>query len=132
MARPGATLPGKAAAVCARTPREADRRVPTSLEPLRYALVSVLAVALALVFLFPIYWSASNSLRDPLDTFTISGLGFPWLNFQPTLKNWIEQATMPETVHALENSATIAIGAPPWPCASARPPATRWPASASG
>ena len=111
MARPGATLPGKAAAVWPAPRARRTYAVPASLEPLRYALVSALAVAVALVFLFPIYWSASNSLRDPLDTFTVTGLGFPWLNFHPTLKNWIEQATTPETVHALENSTVIALGA---------------------
>jgi ABC-type glycerol-3-phosphate transport system permease component len=83
MARPGATLPGKAAAVWSAPRARRTYAVPASLEPLRYALVSALAVAVALAFLFPIYWSASNSLRDPLDTFTVTGLGFPWLNFQP-------------------------------------------------
>ena len=111
MARPGATLPGKAAAVWPGPRARRTYAVPASLEPLRYALVSALAVAVALVFLFPIYWSLSNSLRDPLDTFTVTGLGFPWINFHPTLKNWIEQATTPETVHALENSTVIALGA---------------------
>ena len=80
-------------------------------EPLRYALGSVLAIVVAMLFLLPIYWSLSTSLRNPLDTFTVVGLGIPWLNFTPTLDNWIEQATTPETVAALRNSTIIAVGA---------------------
>ena len=32
-----------------------------------------------------------TSLRNPLDTFTVTGLGIPWVNFEPTLDNWIDQ-----------------------------------------
>ena len=45
MARPGATLPGKAAAVWPAPRARRTYAVPASLEPLRYALVSALAVA---------------------------------------------------------------------------------------
>jgi multiple sugar transport system permease protein len=44
------------------------------------------AVLIALVFVFPIYWAFSQSLRNPIDTFTVAGFGIPWVNFQPTLK----------------------------------------------
>jgi multiple sugar transport system permease protein len=81
------------------------------LEPLRYALLSTVAVIVAMIFFFPIYWSLSTSLRDPLDTFTVAGFGIPWVNFEPTLKNWIEQAGTPETRAALANSTIIAVGA---------------------
>jgi multiple sugar transport system permease protein len=53
----------------------------------------------------------STSLRNPLDTFTVAGFGIPWVNFEPTLNNWIEQATTPETRAALANSTIIAVGA---------------------
>lgn len=90
----------------------ADARRPGSgLESLRYALLSMLAIIIAMMFFFPIYWSLSTSLRDPLDTFTVAGFGIPWVNFQPTLKNWIEQAATPETRAALANSTFIAVGA---------------------
>ena len=96
-------------------PVPARRTAPTvgagSLEPLRYAFFSALAVAVALIFFFPIYWSLSTSLRNPIDTFTVAGFGIPWVNFEPTLNNWVEQAATPETVHALENSTIIAVGA---------------------
>jgi multiple sugar transport system permease protein len=78
---------------------------------LRDAVVSLLAIAVALVFLFPIYWAFSQSLRNPLDTFTVAGFGIPWVNFQPTLSNWRDQLGTPETMRALQNSTVIALAA---------------------
>ena len=45
----------------------------------------------ALVFLFPLYWGLSTSLRTPLETFTVAGFGIPWIDFTPTLDNWADQ-----------------------------------------
>jgi multiple sugar transport system permease protein len=80
-------------------------------EPIRYAIFSVIAIVVAMIFLFPIYWSFSTSLRNPMETFTVAGFGIPWIHFTPTLNNWIEQANTPETRQALTNSTVIAIGA---------------------
>ena len=76
---------------------------------LRYGLASLLAIFVTMVFLFPIYWGLSTSLRSPLDTFTVAGLGIPWVNFEPTLDNWIFQLETPETRAALTNSTLISI-----------------------
>lgn len=84
---------------------------PTRRISLGESFLSVLAVIAALLFIFPIYWSFSQSLRNPLDTFTVSGFGIPWINFTPTLNNWIDQLSTPETVHALGNSTLIAVSA---------------------
>jgi len=75
------------------------------------AFVSLLAIAITLLFLFPIYWAFSQSLRNPLDTFTVAGFGIPWVNFEPTLNNWIDQWSTPETVQSLLNSTIIAVSA---------------------
>jgi len=77
--------------------------------PLRYSIYSLLAICITLTFLFPIYWSFSQSLRNPLDTFTVAGFGFPWLDFQPTLQNWIDQLASPESRRALQNSTIISV-----------------------
>src|SRR5437762_8702765 len=74
-------------------------------------VASLAAITVALVFVFPIYWSFSQSLRNPLDTFTVAGFGIPWVNFTPTLNNWIDQLGTPETVKALANSTVISISA---------------------
>ncbi|HEX2529281.1 MAG TPA: carbohydrate ABC transporter permease [Geminicoccus sp.] len=76
---------------------------------LRWAIFSILAIAVTMAFLFPIYWSFSQSLRNPLDTFTVAGFGIPWINFNPTLGNWIDQVSTPETTRALYNSTIISI-----------------------
>ncbi len=75
----------------------------------RDAIYSLLAIFAALIVFFPIYWAASTSLRNPVDTFTVSGIGFPWLDFDPTLDNWIDQLSTPESVNALVNSTIIAV-----------------------
>src|SRR5215475_4608992 len=79
--------------------------------PLSDALYSLAAVVIALIFLFPLYWGVSTSLRNPLDTFTVSGLGVPWINFAPTLDNWISQLSNLETREAFANSTVVAISA---------------------
>ncbi|HLT01981.1 MAG TPA: carbohydrate ABC transporter permease, partial [Geminicoccaceae bacterium] len=85
------------------------RYAPGALDrQLRHALFSVLAILVALLFLFPLYWGLSTSLRTPLETFTVAGFGIPWVNFTPTLDNWIDQLQVPETQDALVNSTLIA------------------------
>ncbi len=79
--------------------------------PLRYSFYSVIAVFVALTFLFPLYWGLSTSLRPPLETFTTTGFGIPWIDFNPTLQNWTDQLAVPETRDALANSTIIAISA---------------------
>jgi multiple sugar transport system permease protein len=75
------------------------------------ATASLVAICVALIFLFPIYWAFSQSLRNPLDTYTVAGFGIPWINFNPTLGNWIDQLSTPETVQSLLNSTIIAVSA---------------------
>lgn len=75
---------------------------------LRYALFSVVAIVVTLIFFFPLFWGLSTSLRPPLETFTVTGFGIPWINFTPTLENWTDQLAVPETQAALYNSTIIA------------------------
>ena len=77
----------------------------------RDAFYSLLAIFVAMIVFFPLYWAMSTSLRNPADTFTVSGIGVPWLDFDPTLKNWIDQLSTEESVHALANSTIISISA---------------------
>jgi multiple sugar transport system permease protein len=78
---------------------------------LRYGLYSILAVVIAMIFLFPFYWALSTSLRNPIDTFTVAGLGIPWIDFEPTVANWVQQLATAEARQAVANSTMIAIGA---------------------
>jgi multiple sugar transport system permease protein len=79
--------------------------------PLAYTLWSLLAIVIALIFIFPFYWAVSTSLRNPIDTFTVAGLGIPWIHFEPTLDNWREQLSTPESFRAVTNSSIIAVSA---------------------
>jgi multiple sugar transport system permease protein len=73
------------------------------------AIASLIAVSITLLFVFPIYWAFSQSLRNPLDTFTVAGFGIPWVNFTPTLGNWFDQLGTPETARSLFNSTLISV-----------------------
>ncbi len=59
---------------------------------------SIVAIAVAMIFFFPIYWAVSNSLRLPAETFTVAGLGIPFVDFTPTLENWNSQVKVPEAM----------------------------------
>ena len=96
----------------ARSAVAAAQAAPTNKNPrgktgLGDAIASLLAVCIVLVFVFPIYWAFSQSLRNPLDTFTVAGFGIPWVNFEPTLGNWRDQLSTPETARSLINSTFI-------------------------
>ena len=55
-------------------------------------LASVVAIVVAMLFFFPLYWAISNSLRKPAETFTVTGLGIPFVNFTPTMENWSQHS----------------------------------------
>ncbi len=78
---------------------------------LRDTLWSLVAVIVALFFFFPFYWAISNSLRRPIETFTVAGLGIPFIHFTPTLDNWRFELSTPEAYQALVNSSVISFSA---------------------
>jgi len=69
------------------------------------------AVALAVTALvaLPFYWAISLSVRNPRDTFTVTGLGVPFVQYRPTLDNWRTELGTWETQRALANSLIIAV-----------------------
>ncbi len=75
------------------------------------SLLWLVAVCVTLLFFFPFYWAISQGLRNPIDTFTVAGLGIPFLSFEPTLDNWITQLASPESRRALTNSTVISVSA---------------------
>jgi multiple sugar transport system permease protein len=80
-------------------------------KPLAQSLWSLLAIAITLVFLFPLYWAVSTALRNPADTFTVAGLGIPWIDFQPTLDNFRTELSTPEGLKALRTSIVVSVSA---------------------
>lgn len=71
----------------------------------------LIALAVAFLWFLPIFWAVSLSFRRPIDTFTVAGLGIPFLNYQPTLENWITELRARETIRALGNSTIISFSA---------------------
>jgi multiple sugar transport system permease protein len=86
-----------------------DQATGNERSTLAQAIYSLIAVLFALLFFFPIYWAVSNSLRTPAETFTVAGLGIPFVDFTPTLENWIAQASVPEAYQAFGNSLVISF-----------------------
>jgi multiple sugar transport system permease protein len=75
------------------------------------SLWSLVAIAATVVFFFPLYWAISTALRNPADTFTVAGLGMPWLDFQPTLNNFAVELSTPEGWRALQTSLIVSLSA---------------------
>ncbi|MGH6927000.1 MAG: carbohydrate ABC transporter permease, partial [Dongiaceae bacterium] len=75
------------------------------------ALWSLLAIGFTLLFVFPLYWAISTALRNPADTFTVAGIGVPWLDFQPTLDNFKTELSTPEGLRALQTSIIVSVTA---------------------
>jgi multiple sugar transport system permease protein len=73
-----------------------------------YGLV---ALSVAVIWFLPFYWAISLSFRRPADTFTVAGLGIPFIHYRPTLENWITELRVPESRRALSNSTIIAVSA---------------------
>lgn len=75
------------------------------------SLLSLVAIAAAILFFFPLYWAISTALRNPADTFTVAGLGIPWLDFQPTLNNFALELGTPEGWRAMQTSLIVSLSA---------------------
>lgn len=72
---------------------------------LRYVIV--LLVVIWAIFL--IYWGIVTSLKPPAETFTITGISIPFLQFRPTLENWRTELSTRESRSTLTNSIVVAI-----------------------
>ncbi len=81
------------------------RRKSLSRSIARYILVAI--VICWAIFL--IYWGVVTSLKPPAETFTITGISVPFLQFQPTLENWRTELSTRESRSALLNSVMVAI-----------------------
>lgn len=87
----------------------ATRKKTFNPNSLIYSFYTLAAVLVAMIFFFPIYWAFSTSLRNPLDTFTVSGLGIPFIHYEPTWDNWISQIASEEARRALSNSVIVSV-----------------------
>ncbi|TSD84268.1 carbohydrate ABC transporter permease [Mycobacterium sp. KBS0706] len=75
------------------------------------SLWSLVAIGVTILFFFPLYWAISTALRNPADTFTVAGLGIPWLDFEPTLNNFVVELSTPEGWRAMQTSLIVSLSA---------------------
>jgi multiple sugar transport system permease protein len=72
-----------------------------------------LSISLIIIFAmwaaFPFYWAVVTSIKPRIETFTITYFSIPFLQFQPTLDNWIEEIQLPEMQKALVNSVIASV-----------------------
>lgn len=78
---------------------------------MRRWILTATALVVALMFLFPFWWAISLSLRPPLESYAVTGLGIPWLDFAPTLDSWRAQLAVGRIRSALGHSTAIALAA---------------------
>ena len=71
---------------------------------------AVLLLAAGLFAFLPFYWAITISIRDPQDTFTVTGLAVPFAQFRPTLVSWAQELAVGEAQRAITNSIVIALG----------------------
>ncbi len=83
----------------------------TRADRVKDALALVLVILAAVWVLFPFYWAAITSLKQPVDVFRLAFI--PWLQFTPTLQNWeSELVNRGGTIFkGLANSFLIGAGA---------------------
>lgn len=70
-------------------------------------MVSVLAVAVSLLFALPFLWAVSLSLRPPLQTFAVDGWGVPWVDFAPRGDAWLRELADGRTRGAILRSTWV-------------------------
>lgn len=81
------------------------RRKSKGLMAVRYILVTIVMVWA----IFLIYWGIVTSLKPPAETFTITGISVPFLQFRPTLENWRTELSTRESKFTLTNSIIVAV-----------------------
>lgn len=82
------------------------RSLRTSKEMRRNLILSVIAVAVAIVFLFPLYWILCMSFKTDAESF---GKLVTYYPHQFTVQPWLENFTNREFLSSLRNSVCIAL-----------------------
>lgn len=78
---------------------------------MRVTLATLGALCASFVFLMPILWMVSSSLRRPSDRFSVDGVGIPWVDFEPRFNAWAAQLTDPVVRDGIGRSTIIAVAA---------------------
>lgn len=74
-------------------------------------VITILAMLAGLVFLLPFLWGISLSLRPPIMTFVGSGMGIPFVSFEPSFGAWRELLAEGRVQPALARSTGVSLAA---------------------
>lgn len=78
---------------------------------MRVTLATLGALCVVMVFLMPLLWMFSSSVRPPSARFQVDGLAIPWIDFEPQFSAWSSQLADPVVQDALGRSTVIAVAA---------------------
>ena len=78
---------------------------------MRASILTLLAFVVTIVFLFPLFWTVSLSIRPATELYAVPGWGIPWLDFTPTFDAWSGELTYPGMGLAAAHSTEIGVGA---------------------
>ncbi|MGF1626778.1 MAG: carbohydrate ABC transporter permease [Alphaproteobacteria bacterium] len=78
---------------------------------MRVGVATILALCAVILFLMPILWMVSSSVRRPREQFEVEGLGIPWLDFEPSFHAWASELANPVVQDGLFRSTVIAVAA---------------------
>lgn len=73
----------------------------------RKILITIALILISIWAIFPIYWAIVVSIKPRAETFSITYLSIPFLQFKPTLVNWIEDLQVGELQRAIINSVVV-------------------------
>jgi len=72
-------------------------------------LMTVILIIIVVWAVFPLYWAVIVSIKPRIETFSVTSVAIPFVHFQPTLKNWIEDFQHAEIRQAVLNSVVVSI-----------------------
>lgn len=75
----------------------------------RSILTWVALILVSVWAIFPIYWAVVVSIKPRIETYSVTYLSVPFLQFKPTLQNWSEDLKLPEIQKATRNSLIVSI-----------------------
>ncbi|GFP36204.1 multiple sugar transport system permease protein, partial [Candidatus Hakubella thermalkaliphila] len=72
-----------------------------------YVLLIVALIFICVWAAFPIYLAVVGSIKPRIETFSVTYISVPFLQFRPTLRNWIEDLRHEEIRRSVLNSLVV-------------------------
>lgn len=72
-------------------------------------LIGVVLAVILVWTAFPFYWAIIVSIKPRIETFSVTSISLPFVHFQPTLSNWVEEFQHGEIRRAAINSLIVSV-----------------------